>query len=221
MRQLRHHEQKLLKKVNFFHYKKESNIREIKVLRRYHIQDREDYLRYNKLCGHVTELVTLIKALDGRDPYRQQLTEQLLGKLYNIGLIPTKKGLSVCDKLSASAFCRRRLPVVMVRLKFAETLREAVTFVEQGEPKPTETNRKQVFLPYPNTTAHSINRIASKRRLCRTSGHIRVGPDVVTDPAFVVTRSLEDFLTWTDSSKIKRQVQKYNDTLDDFDLLDL
>lgn len=40
----------------------------------------------------------------------------------------------------------------------AETLREAVTFIEQG--------------------------------------HVRVGPDTVTDPAFHVTRSMEDFVTW-------------------------
>ena len=52
-----------------------------------------------------------------------------------------------------------------------------------------------------------------------TQGHVRVGPNVVTDPAFLVTRSLEDFLTWVDGSKIKRAVMKYNDKLDDFDLL--
>lgn len=46
-----------------------------------------------------------------------------------------------------------------------------------------------------------------------------MGPNAVTDPAFLVTRSLEDFLTWVDGSKIKRAVMKYNDKLDDFDLL--
>jgi len=61
----------------------------------------------------------------------------------------------------------------MVRLKMAETVKEAVTFVEQG--------------------------------------HIRVGPEVVTDPAFLVTRSMEDFVTWVDTSKIKRKILKYND----------
>lgn len=43
MRQLKYHEQKLLKKVNFYDYKKEKNVREIKILRKYHIQKREDY----------------------------------------------------------------------------------------------------------------------------------------------------------------------------------
>ena len=50
-------------------------------------------------------------------------------------------------------------------------------------------------------------------------GHIRVGPETVTDPAYIVTRSMEDYVTWVDTSKIKRHVQKYNDKLDDFDLL--
>ena len=44
------------------------------------------------------------------------------------------------------------------------------------------------------------------------------GPDVVTDPAFLVTRSMEDFVTWVDSSKIKRHVLEYNEERDDFDL---
>ncbi|KAJ1676832.1 U3 small nucleolar ribonucleoprotein imp3 [Spiromyces aspiralis] len=50
-------------------------------------------------------------------------------------------------------------------------------------------------------------------------GHVRVGPVTVTDPAFLVTRNMEDFVTWVDTSKIKRKILKYNDKLDDFDLL--
>jgi hypothetical protein len=50
-------------------------------------------------------------------------------------------------------------------------------------------------------------------------GHIRVGPETVTDPAFLVTRPMEDFVTWVDTSKIRRKVQAYNDALDDYDLL--
>jgi len=46
-----------------------------------------------------------------------------------------------------------------------------------------------------------------------------VGPNVITDPAFIVTRAMQDFVTWVDSSKIKRTVERYNDKLDDFDLL--
>jgi U3 small nucleolar ribonucleoprotein protein IMP3 len=30
---------------------------------------------------------------------------------------------------------------------------------------------------------------------------------------------MEDFVTWVDTSKIKRKVMQYNDQLDDYDLL--
>jgi len=50
-------------------------------------------------------------------------------------------------------------------------------------------------------------------------GHVRVGPNVAVDPAYLVTRTMEDFVTWVDSSKIKKKIMKYNDKLDDFDLL--
>ena len=50
-------------------------------------------------------------------------------------------------------------------------------------------------------------------------GHIRVGPEVVTDPAFHVVRDMEDFITWVDTSKVKRQIAKYSDTVDDYDLM--
>lgn len=132
MRKLKFHEQKLLKKVDFFDWKNEKNLHEIKVLRRYHIQDREDYTRYNKICGLVTSLVSKLKTLPSDDNFRMQITEQLLEKLYNLGLINSKQSLEVCEKLPVSAFCRRRLPIILQELKFAETNKEAITFIEQG-----------------------------------------------------------------------------------------
>ena len=47
VRKLKHHEQKLLKKVDFY----EKNRRVSEVMHRYHIQRREDYTKYNRLCG--------------------------------------------------------------------------------------------------------------------------------------------------------------------------
>ena len=41
-------------------------------------------------------------------------------------------------------------------------------------------------------------------------GHVRVGPERITDPAFLVSRKLEDYVTWTDTSAIKKQIQEYN-----------
>jgi ribosomal protein S4 len=90
-----------------------------------------------------------------------------------MGIITATTKFSDCRKVTVSAFCRRRLPIIMCRLKMAETVKEAVTFVEQG--------------------------------------HIRVGPQTVTDPAFLVNRTMEDYVTWVDTSKIKRKIMKYND----------
>lgn len=40
-------------------------------------------------------------------------------------------------------------------------------------------------------------------------GHVRIGPELVKDPALLVTRTLEDFVTWVDSSKIRKHIQEY------------
>ena len=61
MRQLKHHEQKLLRKVSLYSWKGDENIRAAKVLRRYHIQNREDYVAYVKICGMVTKLSAKLK----------------------------------------------------------------------------------------------------------------------------------------------------------------
>jgi U3 small nucleolar ribonucleoprotein protein IMP3 len=38
------------------------------------------------------------------------------------------------------------------------------------------------------------------------------------EPWLTRTRNMEDFVTWVDSSKIKRNIMKYRDKLDDFEL---
>ena len=46
MRKLKFHEKKLLKRVDLYNWKKDKEHREVKIMRRYHIQDRDDYTRY-------------------------------------------------------------------------------------------------------------------------------------------------------------------------------
>lgn len=129
--------------------------------------------------------------LPAQDPFRAKMEAALLSKLYDMGILSTAAKLSeVENKLTVAAFCRRRLAVVMCAAKMAETVSTAVKFVEQG--------------------------------------HVRVGPDTITDPAFLVTRCvpsshlhlhdvnyfrrhMEDFVTWVDTSKLKRTVMQYND----------
>ncbi|XP_055058927.1 U3 small nucleolar ribonucleoprotein protein IMP3 [Paramisgurnus dabryanus] len=181
VRKLKFHEQKLLKKVDFINWEVDNNLHEVKVLRKYHIERREDYTKYNKLSRNIRELAQKIRDLDEKDGFRAQCTTTFLEKIYGVGLIPTKQNLSLANEVSASSFCRRRLPTIMLKLRMAQNLKTAITFIEQG--------------------------------------HIRVGPELVTDPAFLVTRSMEDFVTWVDSSKIKQHVMNYNEERDDFDLV--
>lgn len=97
-----------------------------------------------------------------------------------MGILATKSKISDLEnKITVSAICRRRLPVIMHRAKMAETIADAVKFIEQG--------------------------------------HVRVGPNLITDPAFLVTRNMEDYVTWVDSSKIKKTILRYRNQIDDFD----
>lgn len=45
VRKLKHHEQKLLKKVDFINWEVDNNLHEVKVLRKYRIEKREDYTK--------------------------------------------------------------------------------------------------------------------------------------------------------------------------------
>lgn len=182
MRQLKFHEKKLLRKVDLYSWKNgENNLHVAKIMRRYHIQKREDYIYYNRLRGNIIQLTTKLKSLSSDDTFRISMTDQLLCKLYNLGIITTQKSLKLADEVTVSSFCRRRLPIIMVRMKMSETIQVAITYIEQGQ--------------------------------------IRVGPNVITDPAYLVSRTLEDYITWVDTSKIRRTIEKYNNKLDDFDLL--
>lgn len=126
-----------------------------------------------------------LAALPPDSAFRHKQETLLLDKLHDMGILPstasTSKLSEVEKNVTVSAFCRRRLPVVMTRLRMAETVQAATKIVEQG--------------------------------------HVRVGTETITDTAFLVGRGMEDFVTWVDGSKIKRNVLKYREKLDDFDLL--
>lgn len=203
VRKLKHHEQKLLRKVDFTTYKSDDNHRDAAVIRRYNIQKPADYGKYNRLCGvclrftlramvmtnyafqSLKQLAHRLAALPPDSPFRLKHEKLLLEKLNDMGILPstasTAKLSEVEKNVTVSAFCRRRLPVIMTRLRMAETVQAATKIIEQG--------------------------------------HVRVGTDTVTDTAFLVTRSMEDFVTWVDGSKIKRNILRYREKLDDFDLL--
>uniref|UniRef100_T1GHN1 Small ribosomal subunit protein uS4 N-terminal domain-containing protein n=1 Tax=Megaselia scalaris TaxID=36166 RepID=T1GHN1_MEGSC len=177
VRKLKFHEQKLLKKVDFINWKVDNSAHENKILRRFHIRKKEDYTTYNKLSREVREFVEKIAALDPSDPMKAECTDKLLIKLYNMGVVDNKLDLETASRVSASSFCKRRLPCIN---KLSENLKNATELIEQG--------------------------------------HVRVGTEMIKDPAFLVTRNLEDFVTWVDGSAIKKHVEEYNDMRDDFEL---
>jgi U3 small nucleolar ribonucleoprotein protein IMP3 len=56
-------------------------------MRRYHIQDRDDYKKYNKIVGMITKLTNILKQLDAKDATRIELTDQLLEKwVWGVGV---------------------------------------------------------------------------------------------------------------------------------------
>ncbi|PYH95750.1 U3 small nucleolar ribonucleo protein subunit [Aspergillus ellipticus CBS 707.79] len=187
VRTLKHHEKKLLRKVDFHTYKSDNNHRESTIRTRYHLQDPLDYRKYNQLCGSLRQLAHKLSELDPEtDAVRKTLESDMLDKLWRMGILKQSReqgaGLSRVEReVTVSAFCRRRLAVFMARSGMVENITTAATFIEQG--------------------------------------HVRVGTEVVTDPAYLVTRNMEDFVTWVDSSKIKRTIMRYRDNLDDFDML--
>jgi len=181
MRKLKHHESKLLKKVNFYSWKSDNNVKVAKVMRTYRVDDREDYVKYDRLSRLIQEVTGKLKEMKQDDEDRIKMTQIMLDKLYSMGLINNPQSLNDIHKIPAATFCRRRLPVVLVRNKFVDNMYQAVNFVQQG--------------------------------------HIRIGPDIVSNPKLHVTREMEDHITWAEGSKVKKSVKEFAEQVDDFELL--
>ena len=150
MRKLSYAENKLLKNTDFFNWEVSNNVQEAKIMRRFKIDRREDYVFYNKLSRKVRELARKIKNLEPNDPVRTQYSAKLIEKLYSVGIIATKFSLGDVDRITASSYCQRRLSSIMVKIGMVERIQTAVTYIKHG--------------------------------------HVRVGRDIIKDPAFLVTR---------------------------------
>ncbi|MBN3287225.1 IMP3 protein, partial [Polyodon spathula] len=286
VRKLKYHEQKLLKKVDFISWEVDQNLHEVKVLRRFHIEKREDYTKYNKLSRSVRELARKIRDLGEKDGFRAKCTSQLLNKL-------SERCSRVCSVFCAAGFqspdvfvlqehilhdrcsCWVSYKCVSVRacfcvsvhvcvsgacvnvhlfcinpcptlvsdlqtglLKRVETLSTASMSVREGAPVYEREGGAPVcvsgqgVLGSPRSSGpcsvagwlraclRRLPTIMVKLRMAQNlktaitfieQGHVRVGPEIITDPAFLVTRNTEDFVTWVDSSKIKQHVMEYNE----------
>ena len=180
MRQFDYREKKLLRKADFYGWNSKMNPNEVKIVREYRLEDREDYQKYNKICGLVTKMTNMLKQLKPNDPFRIKLSEQLLDKLHQVGIISKRNSLQDCQALPVAAFCRRRLGVLLKTMGYGENLSETYAYVKQG--------------------------------------NIMIGDEVVTEPAMLVTKTMEDQINWSDLSKIKRKIMTYKNNLDDYDL---
>lgn len=87
------------------------------------MQGRDDYAKYNRLCGSMRQMAHRLSLLSAQDPYRHQMETQLLAKGYEMGLLNIGSKLSDVEKISVASFCRRRLAVVCVRNKLCESVK--------------------------------------------------------------------------------------------------
>lgn len=128
MRKLKYHEKKILKKVDFVNWK--HNIKEVAIMRQYNIT-RQEYQSYFKLCLEIKQLAQDI--IDLKDEQtRVRLTDSLTEKLFNMGLIKTKR-IKKCLTIDLKAFCRRRLPVFICQSgMFNGPISVAIKYIEHG-----------------------------------------------------------------------------------------
>lgn len=180
MRNLKYHEQKLLKKVNFLEWKHTNTTREQLVTSKYLLKGRDEYKRYNLVVGLIKKLSETLSRLKDNDPTKLVIAKKLINLLYNTGIIH-EKTLLQCTKVNVSSFCERRLPMIVAKRKLVQNFTHADEFVQHG--------------------------------------HIRVGTRVVNDTSLIIPKSMEEFVTWTDTSKIKMKIDEFNDEKDDYQYL--
>eukprot|EP01068_Selenidium_serpulae_P004454 Selendium_serpulae@DN3577_c0_g1_i1.p1 len=132
MRQLKYHEQKLLKKTDFLNWKRDNSVREAKVIRKYQITDREDYHKYLKITGYIRKLTAILRKMPKSDEFRVKTTDMLLDKMVSLGVLPKKTSLEDLEELPVSRFCQRRLATILFDSKYSQKMGDAVALVEQG-----------------------------------------------------------------------------------------
>lgn len=167
-RRLKYHEQKLLRKHDFMQYPQDM-WHEPFCIKKYHLTDREDYRRYFKLVGLIRALMSHLRFLPAESRVRIQVTEQLIGKLYDMGLLQERLGLAEVDKVGVEAFCKRRLPSILVGLKMAPNCQIASQYIEHGHVKVALNQVRDPAFLVPRTLDDQVtwlNRSAIK-------GHVR------------------------------------------------
>ena len=138
-----------------------------------------------------------------RNEVRKKCTAELVDKLYNIGLIRTKR-LKTCSQITVHNFCKRRLPVFIINNGM---LNAPLAIAGKG----VLMKKIKLFKNF-DFYFHSFFFFLSVKYV--QHGHVRVGPNVVRDPAFFINRDNEDFINWADS--FKQKINTYKDERDDY-----
>ncbi len=154
-RHLKFHEKKLLRKHDFMQYPQD-NWHEPYAVAKYHLTDREDYRRYMRLVGLTRQLMGQLRYLPADSKIRMQITQQLVDKLYDMGLIQERLGLGEVDKIGVEAFCKRRLPTVMRDAKMAPNCKLAAEMVEHGHVRVGTTQVKDPAFLVPRALADFV-----------------------------------------------------------------
>ena len=47
-------------------------------------------------------------------------------------------------------------------------------------------------------------------------GHIIVGNKMVKDPEMLISRNLEDYISWKEDSKIRQKIDRFKNNIDDY-----
>ena len=109
------------------------------------------------------------------------------------GLIDTEKSLLKAESLTVSALCRRRLPVVLVSPELSTFSRSCVHLSYLGGGTRRVALSSTPFIASGFRCCPQVrNKMSENLKEASTyieQGQVRVGPNVVTDPAFLVRKA--------------------------------
>jgi len=131
-----------------------------------------------------------------------------------MGVLNSQAKLSDVDnKLTVAAFCRRRLPVIMVMSKMAETVSAVGGPCSTRLPPVCLTRVPSGCKVCRARTCQGGTRYDHRSRISCDTVNLISRSDVGFQPDICRRhkRHMEDFVTWVDTSKLKRTIARYND----------
>jgi U3 small nucleolar ribonucleoprotein protein IMP3 len=189
------------------HYIEAKMVRKLK----YHEQKllrKTDFITYKSDGGHREALVRRRYMIQKPEDYHgyNRLCGTLRQLAHRLSLMPAENAT------------RQRLEKLLLEKLQAVGILKAGLRLSQVEHEVTVSAFARRRLAVVMTRLHMADTVQTSTKMIE-QGHVRVGTETVTDPAFLVTRDMEDFVTWSVGSKIKRNIMQYRDKLDDFELL--